>query len=74
LLCDEPTGALDYPTGKIVLEALARANKQLKTTVVVISHNAAIGGMADRVMHLADGTIARIEVNTNKLTADELRW
>ncbi len=63
LLCDEPTGALDYPTGKIVLEALARANQQLATTVAVISHNAAIGGMADRVMCLADCRIARIEVN-----------
>jgi len=74
LLCDEPTGALDYPTGKIVLEALARANRQLGTTVVVISHNAAIGGMADRVMYLANGTIARIEVNAKRLTAEELRW
>lgn len=74
LLCDEPTGALDYPTGKIVLEVLARANQRLGTTVVVISHNAAIGRMADRVMYLADGRIVRTEVNARKLSAEELHW
>ena len=74
LLCDEPTGALDYPTGKIVLEVLARANHQLGTTVVVISHNVAIGRMGDRVMYLADGRIVRTEVNAKKLSAAELQW
>ena len=59
LLCDEPTGALDYVTGKVVLEAIARINAELGTTAVVITHNAAIAGMADRVLRLADGRIAR---------------
>ena len=74
LLCDEPTGALDYATGKIVLEVIARINAELGTTAVVITHNVAIGGMADRVMHLADGRIARVDVNAHKLTPSELSW
>jgi putative ABC transport system ATP-binding protein len=72
LLCDEPTGALDYPTGKLVLEVIARINQELGTTVVVITHNAAIAGMADRVMRLADGRIVAIEVNHQKRTPQEL--
>ena len=55
LLCDEPTGALDYATGKLVLEVIASINQELGTTAVVITHNAAIAGMADRVIRLADG-------------------
>ena len=74
LLCDEPTGALDYQTGKLVLEAIARVNRDLGTTVVVITHNAAIGGMADRVMHLTDGRSVAIEVHAKKLTPQELAW
>jgi len=74
LLCDEPTGALDYETGKIVLQVIARINAELGTTTVVITHNAAIAGMADRVLHLADGRIARIERNARKLDPEELRW
>ena len=74
LLCDEPTGALDYATGKRVLDVIARVNAELGTTAVVITHNAAIAGMADRVLHLADGRIARVEVNARKLTSDEVRW
>jgi putative ABC transport system ATP-binding protein len=74
LLCDEPTGALDYETGKIVLEAIARINAELGTTTVVITHNAAIAGMADRVLRLADGRIVAVEVNAHKLTPAELRW
>ncbi len=74
LLCDEPTGALDYETGKLVLAAIARANAELGTTTVVITHNSAIAGMADRVLHLAGGSIARIERNTHRLTTDEVRW
>ena len=74
LLCDEPTGALDYPTGKVVLEVIARINAELGTTTVVITHNAAIAGMADRVMHLADGRITRVDVNARKLTPAELSW
>jgi putative ABC transport system ATP-binding protein len=74
LLCDEPTGALDYETGKVVLEAIARINADLGTTTVIITHNAAIAGMADRVVRLADGRIASIEPNRRKLTPSELQW
>ncbi|HSQ80686.1 MAG TPA: ABC transporter ATP-binding protein [Casimicrobiaceae bacterium] len=74
LLCDEPTGALDYATGKVVLEVIASVNRELGTTAVVITHNAPIAGMADRVLHLADGRIARVEVNQRKLDASELSW
>ena len=74
LLCDEPTGALDYPTGKVVLEVIAKINDELGTTAVVITHNAAIAGMADRVLHLADGRIVRVETVASKLTPAELSW
>jgi putative ABC transport system ATP-binding protein len=74
LLCDEPTGALDYVTGKVVLEAIARINVELGTTAVVITHNAAIAGMADRVLHMADGGIRGIDVNVRRLTPSELSW
>jgi putative ABC transport system ATP-binding protein len=74
LLCDEPTGALDYETGKLVLEVIARINRELGTTAVVITHNAAIAGMADRVIYLGDGRILRIERNSHRLSPSELRW
>ena len=74
LLCDEPTGALDYATGKLVLEVIADINRQLCTTAVVITHNAAIAGMADRVVRLMDGRIASIEVPARRLRPDELSW
>jgi putative ABC transport system ATP-binding protein len=74
LLCDEPTGALDYATGKLVLEVIARINQQLGTTAVVITHNAAIAGMADRVVYLGSGRIQRVEVNAHKLQPSELSW
>jgi putative ABC transport system ATP-binding protein len=74
LLCDEPTGALDYPTGKRVLEVIAQVNERLGTTAVVITHNAAIAGMADRVVRLADGRIASIETPPRKLSPAELSW
>ena len=74
LLCDEPTGALDYRTGIVVLAAIARINRELGTTVVVITHNAAIAGMADRVVHLADGAIERIVVNARRLAPEEISW
>ena len=74
LLCDEPTGALDYATGKLVLEVIAKINTELGTTAVVITHNAAIAGMADRVIRLVDGRIASIEVPTRRLTPAELSW
>ena len=74
LLCDEPTGALDYQTGKLVLEVIARINQELGTTAVVITHNAAIAGMADRVIYLSDGGVQRIESNQHKLAPSELSW
>jgi putative ABC transport system ATP-binding protein len=74
LLCDEPTGALDYQTGKLVLEVIERINRDLATTAVVITHNAAIAGMADRVIFLAGGRIQRIETNAHKLQPSELNW
>ena len=74
LLCDEPTGALDYQTGKLVLEVIARINREFGTTAVVITHNAAIAGMADRVVYLGDGRIQRIESNPKKLKPSELSW
>lgn len=74
LLCDEPTGALDYQTGKQVLEVIEYINRTLGTTTIVITHNAAIAGMADRVLYLSGGHIQRIEVPAHKLTPSELSW
>lgn len=74
LLCDEPTGALDYPTGRLVLEVIARINQALGTTVVVITHNMAIAGMADRVVHLANGQIHHVDTHAQRLTAAEISW
>jgi putative ABC transport system ATP-binding protein len=74
LLCDEPTGALDYETGKLVLDVIADINRELGTTAIVITHNAAISGMADRVVYLGDGRIQRIERNAHKLKPSELAW
>ena len=64
----------DYATGKLVLEVIERINRELGTTAVVITHNAAIAGMADRVLHLGGGRIQRIEHNTHKLRPSELSW
>jgi putative ABC transport system ATP-binding protein len=75
LLCDEPTGALDIATGVVVLEALARVNAELGTTTIVITHNAAIAGMADRVIRLADGRVLSDEPRPGrKLAPRELSW
>jgi putative ABC transport system ATP-binding protein len=74
LLCDEPTGALDYATGKLVLDVIARVNRDLGTTAVVITHNSAIAGMADRVIRLGDGQIQGIARNERKLSPAELSW
>lgn len=74
LLCDEPTGALDYQTGKLVLEVIARVNREIGTTAIVITHNAAIAAMADRVIYLGDGRIQRIETNARRLSPSELSW
>jgi putative ABC transport system ATP-binding protein len=74
LLCDEPTGALDVQTGRLVLEVIERINRELGTTAVVITHNAAIAGMADRVLHLGDGRLQRVERNAHRLSPAELSW
>ena len=74
LLCDEPTGALDYATGKVVLSVLQRVNRELGTITVVITHNAPIAGIADRVLRLADGRIVEQRVNAHKVAAETLSW
>jgi putative ABC transport system ATP-binding protein len=74
LLCDEPTGALDYETGKLVLEVIAKINAELGTTAMVITHNAAIAGMADRVLKLGNGRIVGESVPERKLTPAEISW
>jgi len=74
LLCDEPTGALDCATGIMVLQAIERVNRELGTTTVVITHNAPIAEMADRVLRLADGCIVDHRVNAHKASASTLRW
>jgi putative ABC transport system ATP-binding protein len=74
LLCDEPTGALDVHTGILVLEAISRINRELGTTTAVITHNAVIAQMADRVVSISDGKIVHVQRNKHKLTADELEW
>ena len=74
LLCDEPTGSLDYATGKIVLEVLARVNRELRTTTAIITHNAAIAGMADRVIRMSSGRIIEVRRNLQKISPAELAW
>jgi putative ABC transport system ATP-binding protein len=74
LLCDEPTGALDVATGKIVLGAIADVNRELNTTTAVITHNAVIGAMADRVLQLADGHIVADRRNTSRASPAALEW
>ena len=74
LLCDEPTGALDSETGIVVLEAIERVNRELGTTTAVITHNAAIAQMADRVIHLADGLIASVESNSARVAPHLIQW
>jgi putative ABC transport system ATP-binding protein len=74
LLCDEPTGALDVKTGILVLEAIQKANRELGTTTAVITHNAAIGQIADRVIHLTDGKISGVVLNEHKISPRELIW
>jgi putative ABC transport system ATP-binding protein len=74
LLCDEPTGALDYKTGKLVLEVLERINRELGTTTLVITHNASIAGMADRVITLRSGEVFEDRHNAAKLSPSDLSW
>jgi putative ABC transport system ATP-binding protein len=74
LLCDEPTGALDYATGKLVLEILERVNRELKTITVVITHNTAIAAMADRVLRISSGRIVDVQINDRRASPTELAW
>jgi putative ABC transport system ATP-binding protein len=74
LLCDEPTGALDSATGILVLEALERVNRELGTTTALITHNADIAAMADRIVHLSDGHIASVRRNEKRKSPKELHW
>lgn len=74
LFCDEPTGALDVHTGIIVLDAIQKTSESLNATTVVITHNVTIAGMADRVIHLVDGMVSKIETNTRRSRAQDLRW
>jgi putative ABC transport system ATP-binding protein len=74
LLCDEPTGALDIETGKLVLSAIARANREVGATTIVITHNAAIAGMADRVLRMGGGRIVAIEPNARRRAPEDLVW
>ena len=74
LLCDEPTGSLDYGTGKVVLEVLARVNRELRTTTAVITHNAVIAGMADRVIRMSSGRVLEVTTTAEKVSPTELAW
>ncbi len=74
LLCDEPTGALDVETGRLVLDALLEVTRTLETTTALITHNAAIAGIADRVLRFSKGRIAAIERNERRISPAELDW
>lgn len=74
LLCDEPTGALDYNTSKEILKLIETVNQKYSTTIIMVTHNEAIKDMADKVVKLRDGMIRRVVENDRKLTADELDW
>lgn len=74
LLCDEPTGALDSKTGVLVLEAIDRVNRELGTSTALITHNTVIASMADRVVHIADGRIDRVEVNDHRVPVRDIAW
>lgn len=74
LLCDEPTGALDLTTGKLVLKAIQKVHQELGTLIIVITHNTAIAGLADRVIYLSDGKIRKQEMNEKKVDIEEVAW
>lgn len=74
LLCDEPTGALDLETGKLVLQAIDKVHRELNSLVVVITHNTSIAGIADRVLHMRDGRIITQEKNPHKIPISEVLW
>ena len=74
LLCDEPTGALDSETGIVVLEAIDKVNRELGAATAVITHNADIAGMADRVVHMSNGNVSHVDLNANRRNPRELHW
>ena len=74
LLCDEPTGALDYETGKAILKLLQDTCRDTGRTVVVVTHNSAFTAIADRVIHVREGSVAAVELNEAPLSADVLEW
>lgn len=74
LLCDEPTGALDYQTGKLILGLLEKINRERGSTVIIVTHNTAIGAMAHRVVRMRSGAIAEIEINHNTVSPERIEW
>jgi len=74
LLCDEPTGALDFETGKLVLRLLVNLNRDLGTTIIVITHNASLAQVADRVLHMRSGEITNLDVNEHPIAPEEVVW
>jgi len=74
LLCDEPTGALDFKTGRVVLQVIERVNRTLGTTTALITHNAPIARLADRIVRMSDGRIASDEPNPDRVTSEEVVW
>lgn len=74
LLCDEPTGALDYQTGKTILKLLQDTGRATGMTVIIITHNAALTGMADRVIRVKNGTVSSVTVNPNPQNVSEIDW
>jgi putative ABC transport system ATP-binding protein len=74
LLCDEPTGALDFRTGRLVLAVLEKVNRELGTTTAIITHNAPIAAMADRVITLSQGRVKTVQENPQRLRAEQIEW
>ena len=74
LLCDEPTGALDYNTSKEILKLIEDVNKKYGNTVIMVTHNEALRNMADHVVRLRDGAVRNNEINTDKISAADLEW
>ena len=73
-MCDEPTGALDYKTGKQILKLLQNTARKENMTVLIITHNSAIAPMADKVIHFKNGTAESVEINKNPVNIDEIEW
>lgn len=74
LLCDEPTGALDYNTGKMVLNLLENVNMEYRKTVVLITHNSAIAPMADKVIHVRSGKVEKVDLNAERIPVEQIEW